>query len=122
MEKYKLFPTADKWSDDRKLWLTWKACSKYKALQMKVEMIKSEYTSRCRPADRLTYSYITSELVGQWLSFAGDDGQKSGIFAMKTTTDGVNVQENKRYIELTRQISTLSTAVKQIVDLNIAHA
>ena len=54
LEKYVLFPTADKWPDDRKLRLIWRACSKYKALQMKVEMIKSEYTSRYRPVDRLT--------------------------------------------------------------------
>ena len=122
LEKYELFPTANKWSDDRKLRLIWKACSKYKALQMKVEMIKSEYTSRCRPPERLTCPYITSELIGQWLSFAGDDGQKSGIFTMDTAPDRSHTSEDKRYKDLTQQISTLTTAVGQMVELNIAHA
>ena len=41
---------------------------------------------------------------------------------METMADGANVRENKkRYDYFGRQISTLATAVGQMVDINIAH-
>jgi hypothetical protein len=82
LEKCELSPAADLWSDDRKLRVMWKACSKCKALQLKVEMTKSEHTSKSRTPDRLTCPYITNKLIGQWLSFSGDESSGVGTNEM----------------------------------------
>ena len=89
---------------------------------MKVEVIKSEYASRCRTAGRQTYSYIASELIGQRPSFAGDEGNKVGIYDITAKIDVPDTGESKCYGGLSRKVSTLSTAVEKIADIHIAHA
>jgi hypothetical protein len=73
LDKYELFPTADIWSEEKKLRKLWKLCNQYSSLRLKVQMIQSDFVSQSRPPQQRTYEYIKNEIIGQWLSFSDDE-------------------------------------------------
>jgi hypothetical protein len=129
LEKYERFPTADKWTELTKLRELWKHCSKYSGLRLKVEMIKSDFTSNARTPERSTHEHVKNELIGQWLSFSGDPvdvdvkalDAKADLDDHSGSSDTSSSLSSNDVRKLGVAVDKLATKVANI-DIQLAHA